>query len=134
MTESSHDRNFENLENVLNGFREILNLPVDAHRANIDASIQRFKYTYELFWKNLKNFLEKEGQLAPTPKQALILAYQNQWIDDEKLWLSMIDARNLTSHTYRSDLADALYAKLPSFYQAMQQAYTLLSQLKQKYS
>jgi nucleotidyltransferase substrate binding protein (TIGR01987 family) len=51
----------------------------------------------------------REGGIAAFPKQALSAAHALRVIDDEELWLAMLDARNLTNHTYKRDLADAIY-------------------------
>jgi nucleotidyltransferase substrate binding protein (TIGR01987 family) len=35
----------------------------------IDGVIQRFEFTYELLWKLLKIYLEREGIIAKTPRE-----------------------------------------------------------------
>ncbi|MBX2821206.1 MAG: nucleotidyltransferase substrate binding protein [Rhodothermaceae bacterium] len=34
------------------------------------------------------------------PKPVLIEAYAQKWINDEKKWIDLLNARNLTSHVY----------------------------------
>ncbi|WP_257266808.1 nucleotidyltransferase substrate binding protein [Endozoicomonas sp. ONNA2] len=93
----------------------------------MDASIQRFEFCIELSWKTLKATLDQEGINANTPRECLQQAYAAYWFDDEAAWLSMLKDRNLTSDTYKKDLALAIYRRLPGHYQAMHGLYTFLA-------
>ena len=84
-------------------------LPYSDDRVNIDATIQRFEFTIELFWKFLKIILEAKGVIAQYPKDVLKEAFAGRLIDDEKIWFEMIKDRNLTSHTYDEEFADKIY-------------------------
>ena len=87
-----------------------------------DASIQRFEYSVETFWKTLKIYLrEYKGIDAPTPKDAVRKARGADILSEEDavLALTMIDDRNETSHLYNEKLADALYIKLPRYAEFM---------------
>mgnify|MGYP000555948282 CR=1 FL=1 len=89
----------------------------------VDACIQRFEFCIELTWKTLKKCLVIEGIEANTPRECIQVAYQIHWINDESAWLSMLKDRNLTSHTYKEDLALEIYYRLPTHYQAMANLY-----------
>lgn len=67
-----------------------------------DGLIQRFEFTFELSWKALKEYLYDQGCGTGLnfPKQVLKTAYENEIIQDETIWLSMLEARNRTSHIY----------------------------------
>ncbi len=65
----------------------------------VDASIQRFEFTIELFWKTFRHLLALEGKETFSPKESLQAAYQLGWIRNEAAWLGMLKDRNLTSHT-----------------------------------
>lgn len=93
----------------------------------IDASIQRFEFSIELSWKSLKACLAQEGINANTPRECMQQAFAAHWFDDEKAWLSMLKDRNLTSHTYKEDLALDIYRRLPAHYQAMKSLHTFLA-------
>mgnify|MGYP000025225868 FL=1 len=93
----------------------------------VDACIQRFEFSIELTWKTLKKCLAIEGIEANTPRECIQQAYAIHWLDDEAAWLSMLKDRNLTSHTYKEDLALEIYHRLPLHYQAMADLYQLLS-------
>ena len=68
-----------------------------------DATIQRFEYTVEVFWKALKIYLrETAGIDAATPKTVLREAGAADvlTVDEVILGLAMIDDRNETSSVY----------------------------------
>lgn len=94
----------------------------------IDASIQRFEFCIELTWKTLKKALAAEGIEANTPRECMSQAYASHWLTDETVWLMMLKDRNLTSHTYKEDLAREIHGRLTGHLQAMQALYQLLSQ------
>lgn len=76
-----------------------------------DSCIQRFEFTIELSWKLMKKVLSSEGiQELDSPKAIIRSAAKAQLIDDAESWLHFIDQRNLSSHTYREDLAEQVYA------------------------
>ncbi len=64
------------------------------------ALIQAFEVAMELSWKLLKDYLANEGTVVNSPKQVLRQAYQFNIIDDGEGWLSALEKRNLTTHTY----------------------------------
>ncbi len=71
----------------------------------LDATIQRFEIAYELLWKCLRLKLLQHGIEANSPRKVFQEAYQLKWIEEEKIWLDMIQDRNLTTHTYLEELA-----------------------------
>lgn len=78
-----------------------------------DSAIQRFEFTVDLAWKAVKAYLEeKKGVVCTSPKECLKDAFQNGLIEHDEFWLSMIDLRNETSHTYRETFAEEVYDKL----------------------
>ena len=78
-----------------------------------DSAIQRFEFTFDLAWKTLQAVLEEKfGVRANAPKTAARLAHENGLIADLSLWLSMIDDRNLTTHSYNEEIAEKIYAHL----------------------
>jgi len=71
-----------------------------------DGVIQRFEFTFELGWKNLKAVFEAEGLTGlNSPKTVLREAYEAELIQDEELWLAMLADRNTTAHIYNQQLA-----------------------------
>ena len=96
----------------------------------IDGSIQRFEFCFELGWKLLKKMLiDIEGVEALSPKKSMKFAYQLGWLEDEQAWLKMLNDRNLTSHTYRENYAEEIYAQLPEHFKLMQQLEAYLKEI-----
>lgn len=119
----------DDLGKALERLKEALDAPLDKHRLNIDATIQRFEFSIELFWKNFKNFVEHEKREVLSPRGAVAQAYQMKWIDDEKLWLNMLDDRNFVSHNYGQKSADEVYARIKIYYPEMKTSYEKLKDL-----
>ena len=83
-----------------------------------DAAIQRFEYTFEAVWKAGKLFLrEVEGLEIGSPKGVMRSFLQVNLLTEDQtaLGLSMVDDRNLTSHTYNESLADQIYGQLGTY-------------------
>lgn len=71
--------------------------------------IKGFEFTHELAWNVLKDYLEEQGFVGLIgSKNASREAFKNGLIDDGQTWMDMIKARNLTSHTYNTDVAERL--------------------------
>ena len=71
-----------------------------------DATIQRFEFCVELAWKSAKKIM---GTSSTAPKVVIREMAQNKLISDVEFWLKAIDQRNLSSHTYREELAEQVY-------------------------
>jgi nucleotidyltransferase substrate binding protein (TIGR01987 family) len=112
----------ETAQKTLKTFEEILKEPYS--KIVRDASIQRFEYSSEVFWKVVKIYLEyQEGIVCNSPKSCFREMFSVGLIDENKTTklLEMTDDRNLTSHTYDEDLAEGLYNKLHEHYELMKE-------------
>ena len=89
----------QSLGNALDRFGEALAHP-DPDEIVMDGTIQRFEFTFELFWKTLRRFLQREGIDTTSPKNTLRHAYRRGLLDQEQLWLDMLEDRNRSSHVY----------------------------------
>lgn len=78
--------------------------------------IQAFEFTYELTWKTLKAILEKNGIDAPFPRIVFEEAYKRGMIEGNEIWKDIMQARNLTTHTYDQKLAQVLCADIQKKY------------------
>lgn len=95
-----------------------------------DGVIQRFEFTFELFWKTLKIFLRDNGIEAKTPKEALKEAFKIGWLKDEEIFLDMMEDRNKTSHIYDKETAEVIYERINSNYvQAVKEVLDKLKKL-----
>ena len=114
MTSERYRKSLVNYENAAKQLAKALNEPESEFIR--DASIQRFEFTYELLWKTIKVFLEEmHGVRTVSPRQVFKEAFALELIDNEEMFLEMIEARNLLSHTYNENQASEIYRKLPSF-------------------
>jgi nucleotidyltransferase substrate binding protein (TIGR01987 family) len=89
-----------------------------------DAVIQRFEFTFELVWKSLKLYLERQGLDCGRPRPTLKKAFAEGLIgtpDEADLWLRMLEDRNLTSHAYDEALATRIYQHVVQDYAALLQ-------------
>jgi nucleotidyltransferase substrate binding protein (TIGR01987 family) len=72
-----------------------------------DSVIQRFEFTFELSWKTSKKIL---GTSSSAPKMIIREMAQEKLISDPQTWFEYLEARNLSTHTYKEDLAEQVYA------------------------
>ena len=84
-----------------------------------DGLIQRFEFSFELAWKTMQAAAALEGVAVRSPKTALAQALQSGWLQDETLWFRMLEARNLSSHTYSAPLAEEVAGEIPLFLPAL---------------
>ena len=70
-----------------------------------DSAIQRFEFTFELAWKSVSRMAREEGIECLSPRTALRTALKLGWMADDENWLTMLDDRNRTSHTYNEATA-----------------------------
>ena len=103
-------------QNALNTLKEILKEPFSIIVR--DASIQRFEYTFEAFWKFIKAYLkEKEGIISNSPKTCFREIFSLGFCNEEETveLQEMTDKRNDTSHTYKEEVAQNIYKKIEDY-------------------
>ncbi len=96
-----------------------------------DASIQRFEYTFEVTWKLIRQYLkDREGIVCNSPKSCFREAFKVDLVTEEETVkaLQMTDDRNMTTHTYREEVADEIYGNLPGYYDLMYNIITGVSE------
>jgi nucleotidyltransferase substrate binding protein (TIGR01987 family) len=97
------------LKRAITRLKEALVLPKDDIVR--DSVIQRFEFTVELSWKVLQRYLKASGiSEMLSPKNTFREAAKLSLITDVEAWLRFVDARNLSSHTYKESLAEEVYA------------------------
>lgn len=70
-----------------------------------DAAIKRYELSYELAWKSIQEVSREEGlEICRSPKSCFKQAFKQGWIDNEEIFVEMIQSRNLTTHTYNEAL------------------------------
>lgn len=78
--------------------------------------IQFFEMTFELAWKVLKDYLESDGFIVKSPRETIKQAFQNDLINDGHIWIEALSNRNLTTHTYDSEVANKIVIEIVSKY------------------
>ena len=110
MQETRWIQRFENYKTALDNLDETVEC---INRDGISkiytmALVQAFEIAFELAWKTIKYYLEYSGIKTDTPREAIKSAFSNNLIEDGKIWILMMEARNKTSHTYNQSFAKEL--------------------------
>ncbi len=114
------ERRIEGAEKALETLRTILREPYSVIVR--DATIQRFEYTFEIFWKLVKEYLYNyEGIECNSPKSCFREALSVGLLSEEQTitCLEMTDDRNLTVHIYIEEVAENIYGKIRDYYELM---------------
>ncbi len=103
---SDYRQKFQNYKNAVTRLSEGISKFDNTNDLLRDGLIQRFEVTFELAWKTLKSIFEDEGITGVTsPKTVLREAFSAQLIEEDELWLAMLNDRNSTSHIYNGKMA-----------------------------
>ena len=71
-----------------------------------DGLIQRFEFCCELAWKTCREYLIGLGyEEINGPKPVMREAFANHLIDDDRIWIELLNDRNRTSHIYDEETA-----------------------------
>ncbi len=92
----------------------------------LDAVIQRFEFTFEIAWKLIREILLFRGKEVSSPRMAIKEGFKEKFFEDGDGWIKMLEDRNLTSHTYKQDLANEIYERIKNNH------YVLLKKLKEQ--
>ena len=96
---------FENFNKAFEQLKEFTEIS-ELNKFEKQGFIQCFEYTFELAWKVLKDYLEYNGFDVKTPRNAIQIAFQIDFIKDGHIWIDALQKRNLMAHTYDEDTAD----------------------------
>ena len=117
----------EKLDNAQGRLREALDQPKNDFLR--DSAIQRFEFTFELFWKCLKSYCFVKGIRVHSPRDAIRSAFQLGLLTEDEVWLAMLEDRNRTSHTYDDETAEQIFDQLDRYHGAIVE---VLSELKKQ--
>lgn len=84
--------------------------------------IHFFEVAFELSWKLLKDYEQREGFMTKTPREVIKQAFQAGIISNGHDWIEALQDRNLTVHTYHEDIAIAVEASIRNRYYPLLQA------------
>ena len=84
----------------------------------IDCTLHRFKFTFELTWKTLKDYMEYNGiiEVTGSPREVIKEAFRNNIIQDGENWINMMLARNSLSHLYDEEKSREIYMEIKEKY------------------
>lgn len=102
---------FDNFKRALATLRRAVDLSEQRGLSELEQQglIQGFEFTHELAWNVLKDYLEEQGFVGIIgSKNATREAFKNNLLSDGQVWMDMIKARNQTSHTYKTELAEEI--------------------------
>lgn len=75
--------------------------------------VQSFEYTHELSWNVLRDYLKDQGnQQLYGSKDTVREAFAVGLVRDGETWMEMIRDRNLSSHTYNVEVANAIVERV----------------------
>lgn len=106
---------FENYQAALEALKEAVTISKQRPLSRLEQQglIQGFEFTHELAWKTLKDFLGYRGiQDVIGSRDAVRVAFREGIIINGELWMEMLKSRNLTSHTYREEVANEIAVKI----------------------
>ena len=110
---------FDNYQRALIRLQEAVRLEQERGLSKLEQQglIQGFEFTHELAWKTLKNFLEYRGVSDVIgSRDASRVAFREGLVSDGLVWMEMIKSRNLSSHTYREEVANDIAQKIADHY------------------
>jgi len=116
----SKERFIERQTEVRNAVARLLEAVAQTESSILrDAVIQRFEFSFELIWKALKLYLERQGHECGGPRPTFKKAFAEGLItttDEADVWWQMLEDRNLTSHAYDEVLATRIYQHIVKDY------------------
>jgi nucleotidyltransferase substrate binding protein (TIGR01987 family) len=87
-----------------------------------DAAIKRFEYSFDIFWKFVKDYLRvQEGIECASPKSCFREAFKVGILSEEETVkvLEMTDDRNLSTHTYDEEAVEEIYQQVRDYWKLM---------------
>ena len=81
-----------------------------------EGLIQRYEYTQELAWKVMKDYAEYQGFTDIVGSRDAIRQSLQMGLINNELWMDTLRDRNLTSHNYDDDTAQAIITKIINVY------------------
>src|SRR3990167_5900477 len=106
---------FANFELALADLKNDISITNKRALSTLEAKglIKTFEFTFELAWNCMKDICEDQGVTGILgSKDAIRFAFKRALIKDGELWMSMVDSRIQTSHTYNRELANDIAQKI----------------------
>ena len=72
--------------------------------------IQAFGFTYKLAWNVIKDFYQYQGEdTLQGSRDAFRTAFGRGLIENGDIWMQMIKSRQLSTHAYNLEIAEAIF-------------------------
>ncbi len=102
----------KDFKKALERLKEALNENFASENIVVDATIQRFEFSFELSWKLMRAVLNYNGIEAESPRVVVKEAFKLKIIQNGEDWIDMLEDRNKTSHIYDEKEALRIYKKI----------------------
>jgi len=121
---TGYERALKSLEQALEGETG------DYSELERDGVIQRFEFSFELAWKVLQDYLIAQGYgNIKGPKPVIRQAFKDGYIQEGNAWMDMLEARQLSTHTYDKGTAGEIFREINTiYYPQLMQLYERLSE------
>jgi len=122
MTRGQNDirwkQRFANYKKALRQLEEILKIGKLSKIEEI-ALIKAFEFTFELAWNVIKDYYQYQGVTdIHGSRDAFRTAFKQGLIKDGETWMSMIESRIQTTHTYNESVASDIAGDIINHYHA----------------
>ena len=113
---------------ALERLKEVLNLSIDSRPEVLDATIKRFEFTYELFWKLVKKYLALNNIHCNNPRTCFLELEKLHNNVPQQFLTKLVYYRNLTVHTYKLANAKKVYRFVRLNYKKLEHLILLIKQ------
>ena len=115
----NYEKSYKLLERTL-----LIKTPSEAEMGGL---IQFYEMSFELAWKIMKDYLNEQGFVVNSPRQAIKQAFQIGLIEDGHVWINALEDRDLTTHTYEESIALKVITEIrENYFPALKQLYVYL--------
>ncbi|MET4162462.1 nucleotidyltransferase substrate binding protein (TIGR01987 family) [Marinobacterium sp. MBR-111] len=126
---------FDHFKKAYAQLQEALSLMQERPLSNIEkqGAIQAFEFTYELAWNVLRDYLIWQGAEAISgSRDAIREAFKRELILDGHGWMTMLQDRNRTVHTYNEETARQILENLQGRYAILFAEFCTLFETRQR--
>ena len=110
---------FRNYQKALRQLEKFLK-ETDLNELEEQGLIQAFEYTYELSWNVITDYLVFQGITEIIgSRDAFRMAFNRGLIEEGQVWMSMIESRIKSSHTYNEEIAKEILKEVREKYFAL---------------
>jgi nucleotidyltransferase substrate binding protein (TIGR01987 family) len=117
---------FQNYKKAFLTLKKAVDLAASRELTDLEKQgmIQGFEFTFELAWNVMKDYLEDQGITDIIgSKGAVRHAHNKGLVQEGQIWMDMIESRNLSSHSYDENTAEALVGAIINSYYAQFNAF-----------